>query len=49
LGWNPRHDTIAHNTITGNSPLDVFYDESGSDNHFPGNTCNTSQPSWICG
>ena len=48
-GFDPRHDTIAHNTITGNSPLDVFYDESGGDNHFPGNTCNTSQPSWICG
>jgi nitrous oxidase accessory protein NosD len=47
-GSDPRHDTISHNTITGNSPLDVFYDESGSDVHFPGNTCNTSQPSWIC-
>jgi nitrous oxidase accessory protein NosD len=47
-GSDPRHDTISHNTIKGNSPLDVFYDESGSDVHFPGNTCNTSQPSWIC-
>jgi nitrous oxidase accessory protein NosD len=47
-GSDPRHDTIAHNTITGNSPLDVFYDKSGSDNHFPGNTCNASQPAWIC-
>ena len=48
-GSDPRHDTISHNTITGNSSLDVFYDGSGSDNLFPGNTCNTSQPSWICG
>jgi len=47
-GFDPRHDTISNNTITGNSPLDIFYDRSGSDNHFPGNTCNTSQPSWIC-
>jgi hypothetical protein len=47
-GFDPHHDTIADNTITGNSPLDVFYDHSGSDNHFPGNTCNTSQPAWIC-
>ena len=46
-GFDPRHDTISHNTITGNSPLDVFYDGSGSDNHFRGNTCNASQPSWI--
>ena len=47
-GFDPRHDTISNNIITGNSPLDVVYDGSGSDNHFPGNTCNTSQPAWIC-
>jgi hypothetical protein len=47
-GFDPRHDTISHNIITGNSPLDVFFDGSGSDDHFPGNACNTSQPCWIC-
>jgi hypothetical protein len=43
-----RHDRVRSNTITGNSTLDVFYDGSGFDNHFPGNTCATSQPAWIC-
>jgi hypothetical protein len=46
--FDPRHDTISHNIITGNLPLDVFFDGSGSDDHFPGNACNTSQPCWIC-
>ena len=49
FGGQPlKHDTISHNTITGNSPLDIFYDGSGSDNSFPDNTCASSQPSWIC-
>jgi nitrous oxidase accessory protein NosD len=47
-GFDPRHVTIADNTITGNSPLDVFYDGSGADNHFLDNTCQSSQPPFIC-
>ena len=33
---DPRHDTIAHNTITGNSPLDVFYDGVRQGQSLPG-------------
>jgi len=43
-----RHDRVRDNTITDNQKLDIFYDRSGVDNHFHGNTCGTSQPAWIC-
>jgi nitrous oxidase accessory protein NosD len=43
-----RHNRIEDNTITGNSAFDIFYDGSGFDNRFIGNTCATSQPGWIC-
>ena len=37
FGGQPlKHDTISHNTITGNSPLDVFYDGSGFGQQLPG-------------
>jgi hypothetical protein len=39
---------VIDNTLRGNSPFDIFYDRSGGDNVFRGNTCNTSHPSWIC-
>ena len=35
-GFDPRHDTISHNTITGNSPLDVFYDRIRQRQSLPG-------------
>ncbi|MDX6534796.1 MAG: hypothetical protein QOF68_2540 [Gaiellales bacterium] len=48
-GGSPvRNNTIRDNTITGNAPFDIFYDASGFNNRFIGNTCDTSQPAWIC-
>lgn len=49
FGGTPvRNDHIRNNTITGNKAFDIFYDGSGFNNTFTGNTCNTSQPSSIC-
>ena len=47
-GTPVRNDHIRNNTITGNRAFDIFYDGSGFNNTFTGNTCNTSQPSSIC-
>jgi nitrous oxidase accessory protein NosD len=47
-GLRLRHNRVIDNTLRGNSPFDIFYDRSGGDNVFRGNTCNTSHPSWIC-
>ncbi|MDX6550763.1 MAG: hypothetical protein QOJ31_1447 [Gaiellales bacterium] len=43
-----RHNRVAHNTLSGNSPFDIFYDGSGGDNTFTDNSCATSHPAWIC-
>jgi hypothetical protein len=43
-----RHNRVIDNTLSANSPFDIFYDGSGGDNTFSGNHCTTSQPSWIC-
>jgi len=49
FGGTPvRNDHIRDNTITGNQAFDIFYDGSGFNNTFTGNTCNSSQPSSIC-
>jgi hypothetical protein len=48
-GGSPlRNNTIRDNTITGNAPFDIFFDESGFNNRFIRNVCDTSQPAWIC-
>ena len=38
---------ITGNTLSGNDPVDLFWDGNGSHNHFHGNSCTTSQPT--CG
>jgi hypothetical protein len=47
-GADPTANQIEHNTLHDNTPFDVFWDGTGSGNTFTGNTCNLSQPSWIC-
>jgi hypothetical protein len=39
---------IIHNTITGNAPLDVLYDGSGTGNVFVANTCTAATAPGIC-
>jgi hypothetical protein len=49
FGGTPvRNDHIRNNVITGNQAFDIFWDGSGFNNTFTGNTCNTSQPGSIC-
>jgi nitrous oxidase accessory protein NosD len=49
FGGSPvRNDHIRHNVITGNQAFDIFWDGSGFNNTFTGNTCATSQPGSIC-
>lgn len=47
-GTAPANDRITGNTITGNRPLDVVTDGSGSGNVFRGNRCQTASSSGIC-
>jgi hypothetical protein len=47
-GSDPMNDVIAKNIATGNKPVDILWDKSGTGNRFSDNECNTSSPSWIC-
>jgi hypothetical protein len=47
-GSNPAWNTISFNVAQGNGPYDIFWDRTGSMNHFPGNACDRSSPAWIC-
>jgi hypothetical protein len=47
-GFPLRNNRVEDNTITANSALDIFYDGSGFNNRFIGNTCATSYLSSIC-
>jgi hypothetical protein len=47
-GSDPMNDVIAKNIATGNKPLDILWDKSGTGNKFQDNECNTSSPHWIC-
>jgi parallel beta-helix repeat protein len=43
----PRNNSVIGNHFGRNKP-DIFWDESGSDNRFLGNLCDTSVPSSLC-
>ena len=45
----PAEDLITGNIATGNGPADVFWDETGTNVLFRGNTCVASQPGGLCG
>jgi len=47
-GTAPTNNRITGNTITGNQPLDVVTDGSGSGNVFLANRCNTANTPGIC-
>ncbi len=47
-GADPTNNTVVVNAAHGNSPYDVFWDETGSGNTFSHNFCGSSQPSFIC-
>jgi hypothetical protein len=47
-GLELRYNRVTHNTLSGNSPFDIFYDGSGRYNTFTDNSCSTSHPTWIC-
>jgi nitrous oxidase accessory protein NosD len=47
-GFPLRNDRVENNTFSGNQAFDIFYDGSGFNNTFSGNTCSISQPSSIC-
>jgi parallel beta-helix repeat protein len=46
-GTPPTNNTLTHNTILRNKP-DIFWDKSGSGNHFKPNNCKTSKPGRLC-
>jgi parallel beta-helix repeat protein len=48
LGNEPTDNVIERNVSLENGPFDIRWDETGSGNSFAGNTCGTSEPSWIC-
>jgi parallel beta-helix repeat protein len=43
----PTNNSVTGNQFGRNKP-DIFWDESGSGNHFVGNLCNTSVPTRLC-
>ncbi|HKP16833.1 MAG TPA: right-handed parallel beta-helix repeat-containing protein [Gaiellaceae bacterium] len=47
-GADPTGVKVHDNKATDNTPWDIFWDESGTGNTFPGNHCAVSSPSWIC-
>jgi hypothetical protein len=47
-GPDPTDNLIVENQAFGNSPKDIFWDESGSGNRFDGNRCKTSAPPRLC-
>jgi hypothetical protein len=47
-GPDPTDNLIVENKAFGNSPNDIFWDESGSGNRFDGNRCRTSAPPGLC-
>src|SRR5918997_1724757 len=47
-GTPPRDNSVVGNIIHRNRP-DIFWDKSGSGNHFLGNHCKTSKPKSLCG
>jgi len=48
-GGVPTRNTVRDNTALRNAPFDLSDDESGSDNRFRDNRCQTSQPPGLCG
>jgi parallel beta-helix repeat protein len=45
----PTNNKIKNNTLSGNSPNDIFWDGSGTGNTFTGNSCsNPSNPPGLC-
>jgi parallel beta-helix repeat protein len=48
-GQGPTGNAINYNHASGNAGFDIFWDRSGSDNHFFKNVCGTSNPKFICG
>lgn len=47
-GLDEGSDLIAHNSLAGNAPLDLMWDQHGSDIAFSRNICGTSSPAQFC-
>jgi hypothetical protein len=47
-GQGPTGNAINYNDAWNNAGFDIYWDRSGSDNHFFKNTCGTSSPAFIC-
>jgi hypothetical protein len=47
-GSDPVGNLVKRNHAHGNTPFDILYDKTGSNNRFVDNDCGTSSPSWIC-
>jgi Right handed beta helix region len=47
-GGDPAGDLVKRNHAHGNSPFDILFDQSGSNNRFVNNDCGTSNPAGIC-
>jgi nitrous oxidase accessory protein NosD len=47
-GDTPRSNVIEHNTLTGNLPLDILWDGSGTGNMLTNNNCSLTNPSTAC-
>jgi nitrous oxidase accessory protein NosD len=48
-GSDPTDNLIEHNVALDNDLFDIRWDGTGSGNSFRHNTCQTGDPSWICG
>jgi len=47
-GSDPVGNLVKENHAHGNSPFDILFDKTGSNNRFVNNDCDTSSPGWIC-
>jgi len=48
-GTTPSDNRVEDNRITGNQPVDIFWDGTGTGNKVKENRCDTSTPAGLCG
>jgi len=48
-GGDPNHTVVRGNQLWANTPADLLYDGTGTDNRLSANRCQTSIPDGLCG
>ena len=46
---DPNHTVVRGNQLWANTPADLLYDGTGTDNRLSANRCQTSIPDGLCG